>query len=261
MEHAGQLQRRDPVLIVVESTFWGDVDRLTTATHKIVHRDRGTEVLTGTGLIQQLRDAVQQGSEGIGGSAAFGSRPPIDSAAQDLLREIGGQARSVLQSATGLTAPVGLAERHIRLWAAAVNESTMVTIVARRQVPDRVVDAWYRADPKTTKRAVFKEPIQMDARHLVKHWIGRIEGFFYPPDTREIKAPCPACDERWIHREKDGQTVQSPAMVFVRVVGEITEARCLACGVRWSPAQFEWLAQAVGARPLPELADTPQIGG
>jgi hypothetical protein len=246
---------------VVESTFWSDVDRLTTANHKIIHRDKGTEVLTSTGMIQQLRDAVQQGAEGLGGSASFGSRPPIDPAAQDLLREIGGQARMALQTATGLRPPVGSAERHLRLWAAAVNESTMVTVMVRRQVPDRVVDAWYRADPNTTNRAVFKEPLQMEAWRLVKHWISRIDGFFYPPDTREIKAPCPSCEERWIYREKDGQTVQMPAMVFVRVEGEVTEARCLACGLRWAPSQFEWLARAVGAAPLPELIDTPETAG
>lgn len=245
----------------MESTFWADVDRLTTANHKIIHRDKGTEVLTSVGLIQQLRDAVQQGSEGVGGSVSFGSRPPIDSGAQDLLREIGGQARAALRAATGKPAPTGLAERHIRLWAAVVNESTMVTVLTRRQVPDRVVDGWYKADPNTTNRAVFKEPMQMSAWRLLKHWIDRIDGFFYPPDTREIKAPCPSCEERWIYREKDGQTVQLPAMVFVRDEGEIVDARCLACGLKWLPAQFEWLAQAVGAKPLPELADTPNETG
>jgi hypothetical protein len=232
---------------VNESTFWSDIDRLTSANHKIVHRDRGTEVLTSSGLIQQLREAVAQGMEGGGSSSAFGSRPPIDASAKDLLREIGGQAHVALQAATGLPAPVGSAEKHIRLWGAAVNESTMVTIVARRQVPDRVVDEWYKAGVQDRYRAVVKETRDIGAWPLVKHWISRIESFFFPPDTREIKAACPVCDERFIHREKDGQTVQSSAMVFVRDEGEITHASCLACGLKWMPAQFDWLAGAIGA--------------
>jgi len=241
-----------------ESTFWSDIDRPTSANHNIVHRDKGTEVLTSSGLIQQLRDAVAQGMEGGGSSSAFGSRPPIDASAKDLLREISGQAQVALKAATGLPAPLGQAEKHIRLWAAAVNESTMVEIITRRQYPDAVVDDWYKRGVQDQHRAVSKEPQLIEAWRLVKHWIGRIEGFFYPPDTREIKAACPVCDERWVYREKDGQTVQSPAMMFVRDEGEITHATCMACGLKWLPAQFEWLAQAVGAKPIPELA-TPGI--
>lgn len=242
-----------------ESTYWSDIDKLTTATHKIIHRDHGTEVLTAPGLIQQLREAVQQGTETGGGSASFGSRPPIDSGAQDLLREVSGQARAVLRAATGQEPRLAAAETHIRLWGAAVNESTMVTVYTRRQVPDRVVDGWYKEDPETTRRAVYKQPQQMEAWRLVKHWIARIEGFFFPAETREIKAPCPVCDTRWVYRDRDGETVQSPALVFARDKnGDTTDARCLSCGLRWLPAKFEWLAKAVGARPLPEL-DTPNV--
>lgn len=238
-----------------ESTFWSDIDRLTSANHKIVHREKGTEVLTSSGLLQQLRDAVAHGMEVGGSSSSFGSRPTINASAEDLLREIGGQARVALAAATGLPAPIGTAEKHIRLWAAAVNESTRVSIIERRQVPDRVVDEWYRKGVQGDYRAVVKESRELSARSLVSHWIERIEGFFFPPDTREIQAECPACDERYIYREKDGQTVQTPAMAFVREEGEIVNAKCFACGATWHPSQFEWLAQAVGAKPLPELVD------
>lgn len=247
-----------------ESTFWQDVDRLTTANHKIVHRERGTEVLTTHGLIQQLRSAIEQGREAGGASSSFGSRPPIDAGAADLLREIGGQARVALQAATGQPAPFGGPEKHIRLWAAAVNESTPVTVFFRRQVPDRVVDQWIR-DGVSDRVAVSKEPTLLTAKKLVKHWIDRIEGFFYPPDTREIKAPCPICDERFVYREKDGETVQSSALTFVREGGEIVDARCAACGLRWAPTQFEWLAKAIGAtadvkalREMGVVLDTPE---
>jgi hypothetical protein len=230
---------------VPESTFWSDIDRLTSANHKIVHRDKGTEVLTSSGLIQQLRDAVATGLEVGGSSSAFGSRPTIDTAAQDLLLEIGDQARKLLQRATGLASPIGQAERHIRLWAAAVRESELVEVELRKQVPTDRLELWLAADPRN--RAVYTETSRMEAWRLVKHWIGRVEGFFYPPDTREIKAACPICEERWVHRQKDGQTIQSPALMFVREEGEITHACCMACGRKWSPTQFDWLAGAIGA--------------
>lgn len=244
---------------MAESTFWSDIDKLTTATHKIIHRDHGTEVLTSTGLIQQLREAVEAGREGGAGSASFGSRPPIDATAKDLLREIGGQARAALWDATGNMPPVGRAETHIRLWAAAVNESTLVSISTRQQVSDRVVDDWYRRGVQDQHRAVYRRLDQMSARRLVQHWISRIEGFFYPPDMFEIPANCPSCDARHVHRDKDGQTVQTSALKFVREDGDVVEARCLACGLTWLPAQFEWLAKAVGARPLPELVDDTPV--
>ncbi len=228
-----------------ESTFWSDVDRLTSANHKIVHRDKGTEVLTSSGLIQQLRDAVRQGMENGGSSSAFGSRPPIDATAQDLLLEVSAQAKEAFAAALGRKVPIGLAEKHIRLWAAAVNETTMVTVSVRRQHPAEKVDEWRRQ--KVAHVAVYSELLQLEAWRLVKHWIERIEGFFYPPDTREIKAACPVCEERWVYRQKDGQTVQTSAMMFVREEGEITHATCVACGLKWLPTQFDWLAGAIGA--------------
>lgn len=240
-----------------DSTFWADVDKLTSANHRIIQRDHGTEVLTTNGLLQQLRDAIGIGMEGGGSSTSFGSRPPIDPTAQDLLLEINSQAREAFEAALGRKPPFGAAEKHIRLWAAAVNESTMVTVSVRRQHPDRVVDEW--RSKNLDHDAVYNELLQMSAWRLLKHWIERIESFFFPPDTREIQAACPACGERHFYRQRDGQTVQSSAMLFVRVDGEITEAKCSACGSRWLPFQFEWLAKAVGAQPLPELvtSDTP----
>ena len=229
-----------------ESTFWSDIDRLTSANHKIVHRDKGTEVLTSNGLIQQLREAVAEGREGGGASSAFGSRPPIDASAQDLMLEITGQARQAHEAALGRASALKAVESHIRLWAAAVNETTMVTVTARRQYPDEKVDEWRKQG--VDRPAVYTELLQLEAWRLVKHWIGRVEGFFFPPDTREIRGACPVCDERWVYREKDGQTVQVSALMFVRDEdGDITHACCVACGLKWLPAQFDWLAGAIGA--------------
>lgn len=234
-----------------ESTFWSDIDRLTTANHKIVHRDKGTEVLTSSGLIQQLRGAVAEGREGGGASSAFGSRPPIDASAQDLMLEITGQAREAHEAALGRASGLKAVESHIRLWAAAVNETTVVTVTARRQYPDEKVDEWRKQG--SDRPAVYSEILQLEAWRLVKHWIGRVEGFFYPPDTLEIQAPCPSCEDRFIYRQTDGQTVQSAAMVFVREEGEIVHAKCLSCSLTWGKDKFEWLATAAGATEVPDV--------
>lgn len=239
------------------STFWSDVDRLTVPYHKILHRDHGTEVVTLDGLIQQLRSAVQVGMEVGRSSSAFGSRPTIDAGAQDLLLEVTGQAREALSAAIGRKAPVGMPESHIRKWAAVVNETTMVRVSEKAQYPDSLVDKWRQAG--VAHSATYVQFVELPAWRMVRYWVDRIEGFFFPPETVEIKAACPVCEERWVHRVKEGETVQSPAMLFVRVDGDITEAKCVACGSRWNPSQFEWLARAVGATPVPEIAHAMSV--
>lgn len=231
-------------------SFRENVDKLTSANHRFIDTDDGKKLVTSSGLLTQLREAVSGGIEG-GMSSSFGSRPPIAANALDLADEIDAQARDALRAATGKV-PFGRAEKHIRLWFAAVNESTMVDVRSRRQHPDEMVDGWRKAgrdDP-----AVWYELDQMPAHTLARVWVDRIETLFNPPQTREIQGPCPACDERYVDRVKDGSVVRSSAMSFMRDEnGRATEARCAACGAKWLPDQFEWLARAVGAAPLPEL--------
>lgn len=240
------------------TSFRENVDKLTTAHHTFVDTDDGKTLVTANSLLTQLREAVSLGLEG-GGSSQFGSRPTIDATALDLANEIDAQAADALRAATG-NVPFGRAERHIRLWFAAVNESTMVDVRYRRQHPDELVDAWRKAgrdDP-----AVWYELDQLPASALARQWVERIEALLTPPQKREIPGKCPACDESHVLRVKDGETIRSTAMAFLRDrEGRTTEARCAACGARWLPAQFEWLARAVNARPLPELQHAePDLG-
>jgi hypothetical protein len=232
------------------TTFREDVDKLTSAFHEFIDTDDGKRLVTFDSLLTQLREAVSLGLEG-GGSSQFGSRMTIAPNALDLANEIDAQAREALLAATGTT-PFGRAERHIRLWFAAVNESTMVEVRYRRQHPDELVDAWRkqgRDDP-----AVWYELDTLPAYALARQWVSRIEALLTPPQTREIPGKCPACDESHVHRVRDGETIRSTAMAFLRdEQGRTTEARCAACGARWLPTQFEWLARAVNAKPLPEL--------
>ena len=234
-----------------EPTFGTLVDRLTSDHLEWLDRDTGRELATSTALLAQLREAIFLGMGNSGGSSAFGSKPPIDATAVDLLDEITEQAAQALAAVTHKPTPYGHAESYVRLWSAGVNEDTLVSVSSRATVD--------RPDPKGKIPSVYDEISQYTAYALVKRWVSRIEDYFDPPSTREIAAACPTCGERHIHKFKDGHTTRSAALVFIRdkITRESTEARCLVCGRSWLPDQFVFLANLVGAKPLPELADTP----
>jgi len=234
-------------------TFMDSIDRLTIETHIFIDRDDGKHLVKRPGLLPQLREAVFVGMETGGGAGGRGSRPPIDAAARDLLTEIERQVAEALVAATKRPLPYGHAENYVRLWAAAADESTMVTLRTSQQHPDELVDAWRKA--KNPASAVYFKIDFLPAWRVAARWVDSIEAFFNPPSTREIQGACPACEETHVHRVKDGATVQSAALTFLRnEAGDATEARCAACKAVWYPAQFEWLARQIGAKPILELA-------
>lgn len=107
------------------------------------------------------------------------------------------------------------------------------------------------------KGSYFKSET-FSAHALAQRWVDHIELFFNPPYTREIHGACPSCDTKKMRRTKDGRVLQNYALQFVHDKdGKTTEARCTACKAVWYPFQFDWLAKAIGAKPLPELTPTP----
>src|SRR6185437_9008675 len=96
---------------------------------------------------------------------------------------------------------------------------------------------------------------------LAQTWVDRIDHFFNPPRDGEIAGKCPACDETHAYRTKDGETVQSAALSFVRdEEGNSKAARCAACGTQWLPSQFDWLLStlakddaAANSKPIPTI--------
>jgi len=235
-------------------TFLGLIDQLT----KPHPRTVGEITQTVDGLLQQLRGAIFLGLETGGTGSAFGSRLPLDASSADLLDEIDRQAAEVLAAVTHTPTPYGTTESYVRLWAGQTTENKLFTVTTRRTVdnPQKMVAQFLAANPgKPTPPTVFSSPQQMSASRLVQSWVDRIEDLFNPPSTREIRAACPACDVRYIHKVKDGQHVRSAALNFVRDrEGRTSAAKCSSCLVSWGPPQFEWLARHIGAAPLPELA-------
>lgn len=235
-------------------TFLTLLDRLTKAHNVTIQRDHGTETHEQNGLLQQLREAMFTGMETMGGSAQFGSRPPIDAGATDLLTEITEQATQVLAEVSKTVTPFGHAETYVRLWAAAVREDQLFTTLTRATVDD---PDQHWAD--THSGSVITVKNQYTAYRLLEKWVDRIEDFFNPVWTREIPANCPDenCRARYVYRRKDGHMTASAALNIIRdrVTGISIEAKCSACGRTWPRNQFGFLAELVGATPPPELAE------
>lgn len=222
-----------------KETFHDIVKQLTTLHAGPVERDTGTVMLDQDGLLQQLREAVFGGMGGSGG-AQFGSKPPIDTVARDLLDEITTQATEALASVSHLPTPYGHAEDYVSSWASQTSEHKMISIT---------IKVLMESDPRFPKQAlVVPETVETTGWLLVSSWRDRIEDYFNPASTREIKASCPVCSERWVHRRVEGSYVQASALNFVRdrKTQRTVEAKCSACARTWLPFQFDWLATAIG---------------
>jgi len=239
----------------VPNTFMDNIDRLTIDTHVYIDRDDGKQLVTRPGLLPQLREAVATGLESTAGSSAFGSRPPIAPAARDLLTEIERQAWEAYRDALApKAAPVLPVESVVRGWAAVAGGSKMVTVRISHQEPDDLVDRW-RREHLWAKAVNYKVEF-LPAERVASRWVEQIDGLFNPPSTWEIQGACPSCEATHTLRTSGGVTTRSRAMAFLRdESGKTVEARCAACGAVWYPFQFEWLAKAVGAKPLPELQE------
>lgn len=217
-------------------TFNQMVEMLTTEHPGFVKTDDGMVLKKQPALLVQLRQAVYSGMEGTGGTSSFGSKPPIDAGAVDILDEITRQAAEALATVDSRPTPYGHAEAYVALWAAATQEDAHLVVTKR-------------ATSLTDPPVAFDERIDTTAFGLLAMWVHRITGFFSPPVIREIKEPCPQCGIRYLDVVKDGQQIQTSAFNFLcdRETQETLEARCNHCGATWSRAEFAFLAVAIGA--------------
>lgn len=196
--------------------------------------------------LPQLRAAVFGGMEGTGGSSAFGSKPPIDTAAADLLEEISDQAAQALAALSSKPTPYGHAEDYVREFGKLATEHTNVEIKVRATVAEHRQDR--RTEAGVYLPNVYRERRTFSAPTLIAEWSERVEMFFNPPSIREIPLPCPACGIRYIERVKDGQTIRSNALNIHRnpETMQAIAAKCSNCRASWSPAQFPFLAKLMG---------------
>lgn len=223
-------------------TFNELVQKLTGENHKFISTDDGQKLVTENGLLDQLRQAVFGGMENGGSGSAFGSKPPIDAAALDLLEEITVQATEALAQVDPRPTPYGQAEKYVALFAAAVEESAVIVVTALDTLADDVKTA--HGVPR-----VYRRKVEATALNHVRRWVAQIEAFFNPPSLGEIIAPCPNCEVEFTWKTVDGQAIPSRVFNFHRdrVTGETYAAKCSHCGQEYGPVMFERLARVLGA--------------
>ncbi|GAA4176499.1 DUF7341 domain-containing protein [Gryllotalpicola koreensis] len=224
----------------VTASFADLVDQLTQDHLVIVHTDQGIKTTTEGPLLHQLREAIFGGMESGGGSAAFGSRPPIDTAAVDLLERITDEAAQVLAQVSKRPTPYGHAEDYVTQWAVRAREDVLYEIQTREPVEK----------PKPGQPTFFYARHEYSALTLVERWANAVRSYLNPT-AREvpIKAPCPACGVEYLDKHDAGELIQSRALVFMRdkQTETTTGARCNACGATWDSSQFRMLGEAIAA--------------
>ena len=189
------------------------VERLTREHPVKVLTDDGVSSFREDALIQQLRDSIITGNVKSGASGNK-ARLPFNAPAFDLLEAIKREANELWsEAAGGVASDPDAVETIVALWAAAVGDDAMPTL---------------------------------------RNWEQRITDLLTPASTAEIDAPCVSCGVRDVESVRDGESVSVRALRFVRdrITNDTTEARCVACGERWTPDQFLWLGRAIAAGPI-----------
>jgi len=236
------------------------VERLTREHKKIVHTVDGIVTHDSPALLEQLHDAIFGGMEKTGGAGSK-AKLPISEAAADLYQMIDDQIAEVWAAVMGrIPSPLAGPERLVSEWAALVRDDQIVTVHVREEIQgyDEMTRDWSeeqkRAKPRTIKVRSEYTPVK-----LAQRWIDQIEDFLNPERTAGIKAPCIQCGERKITQWREGQSIQSDALVFRRDKedGRTLDARCLACGRVWAPSQFGWLAEQLGLEQKPIVLAKP----
>lgn len=213
-EAVNTLTRMTAHRIVVEAPDGGEIG-------KFVHQ---------APLIGQLRVALRPSMEakngGGSGGGDGGSAAPMSLDAHDLLEEIEEEAtrqwwifksltRETKKPAPGTSQPRTRplpVELRVQFWAARAH-----------LIDGGVEEAW----------------------ETMRRWIRSIESLFDPVHRMELRGSCPACEVAYIHVEKDGEQVRTPALTAGWSAGAGSVASCAACGKRWAGFDLHELAEHV----------------
>lgn len=204
------------------------------------------------GLLHRLQEAVFGGMESTGGGASFGSKPPIDLAAVDLLELIGQQAAEALAAVDGRPTPLGHARDYVEAWGGLVREDDVVRV---------------HAPALTVNRAVYRQGIETTAYRHAERWVAAVESFFAPPKNAQILAPCPECGHDKVTKTIDGEEYLEWALVMRRdrETGETLDVYCQACTFEWPRRKLVGFAAVIGidvqAAVVKAITDTPKRAG
>lgn len=193
---------QQPPREITSRDLWDAADTLTQRHRKRLWRDDGTsETIPLPSLLEQLTEAVQQGTEQQGGHTVPGSRPPADIAAMALL--------------------IGIA-REIR-------DGCIDWRVKRAHDNPRDLRAWVseviRRGDQNTWRGLHR---------LMRWWAGQIHGILAADQDRTWRmhgAACRVCQSTRVPTYDDeGQEAHQPAIIVHSQDGVIDRIVCDFCG-------------------------------
>lgn len=227
-------------MTTVTASFADLVDQLTQDHLVIVHTDHGIKTTMEGPLLHQLREAVFTDMQ-EGGSSQFGSRPPIDAGALDLLERITNEAVTVLAQASYKRPTLfGQAEDYVAAWAEIANEDTIYEFTTREPVDN----------PRPGAPTLYDARHEYTALALVERWVNGVRAYLTPTEREvPVSAPCPSCGAEYVYKRDAGEIIRSRALVFIRdkQTETTTGARCNECGVLWDSSQFRMLGEAIAA--------------
>lgn len=233
-----------------DRSFTQLVDMLTSEHPEWVQTDQGSTLVMQNGLLERIREAVFGGASG-GGGAQGKAKLPLDATALDILEQIDKEAAEALVILTKKPVPYGHTEAYVRLWSAGVDENDILTITVRETLAEDI-------DPDIQPR-VFDAKRETTAYALVSGWVEKIESYFDPAKNVPVPASCPLpeCEQRFVYRRSDGQTVRMDALSIqiARENGKIFGASCAACGHHWAVAEIPRLATLCGFTPEAEAVE------
>lgn len=190
---------------------------------------------------QSLPDAIDQLHAAIGalvdpikqmvGGAMLAGRSPYD----DLVGEIPAKP-------TGDTYSHGVGRSRPTVWVDAVDLKNNIDTRAKQMHPHG------GTTPERLRALASRKWRPQDTRRIRDHtaeiqsWRFSIRSLIEPEHVKQISAPCPSCNQQWIHRQLAGERIRRPALQLIISQG----CTCGACGAHWPPDKYLFLCRLLG---------------
>jgi hypothetical protein len=223
-----------------------------------------TQYVTQPSLLEVLRESIFNPNEKGASVSAMGPKLPLNAVARDLYEQLESEATALYVGAAsfrdGHGREIGLKgqfkdwEWVDEKWVSGPSDLTFDATVAFSVKQPRVaplglvetISGWL-GSLETDRQTEL-------AARILGRWINRIESMLNPMPNSEIVAPCPQCGTKSVSRRQNGEDIVQPALQIIRDKARTPIAcRCQHCGTSWEPNQWEFLANLLGAKPLPNI--------
>ena len=187
---------------------------------------------------QSLPDAVDQLHAAISalldpikemiGGAVLAARSPYDELVAEIPAKASGDAYS---RSIGKSRPT--------VWVDAMDLKTNIDSRTKQMHPHR------GSTPDRLRALASRKWRPQDARQVRDHaaeiqaWRLSIRSLLEPEHVKQISAPCPSCNQRWVYRRDAGEVIRRPALQLVISQG----CSCGACQAFWPPERYMFLCR------------------